>query len=456
MAEPATTPTTPPAPTAAPAAALRRVWRGLSAPARFAYHRPARAALLLVFLSVAFGAAALWWWFDYHLRAARAEVDRGHNAAATAHLRACRRLRPDHPEALLLAARVARRSGSWEEAESLLDRYWERNGDDDRLAFERVLLRTTRGDVERTAPPLFARIREGGPDARPAREALATGLMYRYRWAEAEKQLAGWLAAEPDDTAALLLRGKLQEQRIQTSEALLSYRRVLELDPEHDEARLRLTTLLLQLHQGEEAVAHLGYLRHSLPDNPEVHVQWVRALALEGRAAEARTALDDCLRAHPDYPAALAERAGFAVGDGDDRAAEEYFARSLRLDPGDVASRHQYALVLARNGKTDEAAREQDRIRRLEADLERINKLVSGPLQDRPHDPAVPHEIGLIALRAGQPVEALRWFRAALAVDPEHLPTHQMLVVYYRATGNPALAAHHRAIAQRAIGRKNP
>lgn len=430
---------------------------GTPPPPRRRFARVIRRGLLsLAALVLLAGLVARHAWAWHHLRAARAEAARGHNAAAGLHLRACRAVHPDHPEALLLSARVARRGGDWEEAEALLDRYWERYGDDDRLAFERVLLRATRGDVERTVPPLLARIREGGPDARPAREALITGLMYRYRWAEAEKHLTGWLAVEPDDTAALLLRGQFQEQRNQTSSALLTYRRVVELDPEQLDARLRMATLLLQLRQGEEAVAHLGYLRSQLPDNAVIHVQWVRALALQGRDADARAALDDCLRRHPDSPQGLAERGKFALADGDERAAEGYFARSVRLDPGDLPTRTQYALVLGRNGKPAEAAAEQDAVQRLQADYERLTELSRNPRGAGPNDPATLHEIGVIALRAGQPADALRWFQAALRVAPDHPPTHQALTAYYLAAGNPALAAHHRAIAQRAIGPKTP
>ena len=113
-------------------------------------------------------------------------------------------------------------------------------------------------------------------------------------------------------------------------------------------------------------------------------------------------------------------------------------------------------MVLARSGKTAEAEKERVRIATLEADGERIDKLVSGPLQKTPNDPAVHHEIGMIALRAGQPIEALRWFQSSLQVGPNYLPTHQILATYYHETGNPVLAAKHRAISQRLSAPKGP
>ncbi len=451
-----------PAPAPSPTArrsVFGRIARAITTPVRYAIRRPRKAALIafaLLLIAAAVTFAGVWIWFDSHLRAARREVERGHNASATTHLRACQTIRPEHREVLILSARVARRSGSWGEAEAFLTHYWERYGDEEPLVLERLLLRATRGDLQGVGAQLLARVRADGPEARLAREGLVTGLLYQFRWGEAERLLAEWLAQNPDDTIALLLRGKLDEQRQRYALAADTFRRVVELDPEHDEARLRLTTLLLGNRFGEEALSHLTELRKRLPNHPEIAIQWVRALALQGRTAESRVALDACLRDHPNYPAALAERGGFALLDGDEPAAERDFARAAGLDPGNMAIRSQYALALARNGKPADAARELGDLERLKADMERITALIEGPLQTRPNDPAVHHEIAEIALRAGQLREAIRWYESALKVDPDHLPTHRVLTVIYQEIDNPILAARHRAIAQRLAAQKKP
>jgi predicted Zn-dependent protease len=339
--------------------------------------------------------------------------------------------------------------GEWDAAEGLLDRYWELNGDDESLVFERLLLRAMRGEIEATGLPLAARIEQGGPDARWAREALIFGMINRFWWGQAAWALEQWLAQSPDDTIALLLRGRLQDQRGQTSEAILSFRRVLELDPGHDEARFRLTTLLLQIRQGEEALAHLQYLRGRDDGYRADPVPWAKALALQGRTAEARTVLDEYLQGQPDNSEALAERGRIAVAEGDDRLAEVLLRRVRSVDPGNIPARAQLADVLGRNGNATEAAQEAQAVQKLKDDDERIQHLINGRLQTSPNDPGVYHEIAMITLRAGMVREALRWFKRALDVDPNHLPTHQVLVVYYQETGNPILAAKHRALAQK-------
>jgi predicted Zn-dependent protease len=424
----------------------------LLAPFRSLCRRPGRALgvlALLVLIGLAAGVAGLFLWFDHHLAAARRAVERRHNGPAIEHLRACRRLRPDHPEVLLLSARTARCSGAVDEAELLLDRSWQLYGDEEETVLERLLLRAARGELESTAPLLQGRIDRDDPAAPLAREALVAGLLHRFRLNEADRQLHCWRAHDPASTTALLWHGKLAEEREQNSEALLAYRSLLELDPEHDEARLRLTTILVHLRQGSEALPHLEYLHRRLPDSAEVLVQLAQALDLLGRPGEARAALDNCLRRHPDDPAALAERGRIARRDGDSRQAEEDLHRAVRLDPGNLAAHYQYHLALGQNRKKEEAATELDAIHKIEADVQRIQELVHGRLQQTPDDPALHHEIALIALRAGLPKQAHRWLRSALQLDPNHLLTHRALAVYYHQIGNPILSARHRALAQR-------
>src|SRR5258707_1042465 len=75
---------------------------------------------------------------EYHLRAARRAADRYHNLQAQDHLQRCLDIRPRNPRALLLAARVARRVGSFAIAEGWLEQYQELRSADEELVLERV------------------------------------------------------------------------------------------------------------------------------------------------------------------------------------------------------------------------------------------------------------------------------------------------------------------------------
>jgi len=443
----------------ATAPSRRGLARFLFAPFRFVRNRPGSALALLAVSLLVFAVATVcvgYFWSEYHLAAARQAAEKGHNAEALRHLQSCRLVRADHPEVLFLGASIARRSGNWDESEALLDRYWKLRGDDEALILERLLLRATRGEIEGVRPALQKRIEEGGREGALAREALISGLLYRFRVAETEAEIQKWLERDEENPAALFLLGKFHESHERQSQALEAYRRVLGVDPGHDEARLRLLRILLVMRQGEEALPHAEYLRRRLPDHPEVLASLAQVLILLDRPDEARAAITRCLERHPNHAAALVERGRLAQRDGDGELAEECLHKATRLDPGNGPARYQYYLALQKNGKVEEAARVQEGLRQMEADIERISFLLHGPLQSRPNDPDVPHEIGAIALRAGRPAEALRWLRTALQVDPNHAPTHRLLASIYREMGNPILASRHRAIAQRLGGEGRP
>ena len=63
-------------------------------------------------------------------------------------------------------------------------------------------------------------------------------MIYRFRWKDAQALLDQWLGENPDDTLALLLKAKLVEQQLNHDGAIAIYRKILDLDPEQQEARL--------------------------------------------------------------------------------------------------------------------------------------------------------------------------------------------------------------------------
>jgi tetratricopeptide (TPR) repeat protein len=353
---------------------------------------------------------------------------------------------------LLLAARVARRTTDWAEADELLDHYWQLRGDDDDLVLERLLLRAAHGELEAARPGLQRHIDQDDAAAPLAREALVSGMLYSFRLGDAAAALERWLERSPESTTALLLQGKLDEMRDNNKGAVPGYRRLLELDAGHDEARLRLAGVLVEQFKGNEALEHLQVLSQHLPDHPGVEVLLAQALDQVGQSGEARAVLEKCLEHHPDHPGALAERGWIAQRDGQRDKAEELLGRAVRLDPGNFSTRYRFSQVLRANGKKDPAHASLDEAKRIERDLRRIREIIQEKVQQSPRSASLHFEAAMIALRLGQSADALRWLLSALQVDPEHPPTHRALALYYEDVGSPILAARHRAIAQRLAG----
>src|SRR5205823_821197 len=126
---------------------------------------------------------------------------------ARTHLDESLRAWPRDPDALLLAARAARRTGSFDLAEHFLGRAEQAGAAEEGLTLERVLLRAERGDVDEVRPFCERLIAGGGPDADLALEAVAHGLARGYRLAEAQEVLDRWQKLRPDSAQAALVQG---------------------------------------------------------------------------------------------------------------------------------------------------------------------------------------------------------------------------------------------------------
>jgi tetratricopeptide (TPR) repeat protein len=452
----ATTATTPPIPVAAssvPARFGRRTIGLLLAPlgwiaAALAViaRRPVRALIVLVLLALI--GTSVWLtgqrlWVQYHLRAARDAVAHFHNLDATTHLEVCLSQWPDHPESLLLAARTARRLKAFSDAERYLDRYLQTCGEDDDLNLERVLLKAEQGEVDSVMLFCRALVAQEHPATSLVLEALAAGLAHAYRLGEAEEILGFWLQREPDNTLALLYQGHLLELQQRPSDAVVSYRRAVEIDPEFDEARQRLAAALIDLQQAGEAQPHLEHLRKRRPHNPAVLFELARCRAQLGEAEEALALLNDVLDAMPEYIPALEERALIAMRTGQTQNAEHWLRELTQLAPGSYQSHHQLYLCLKQNGKTDEAQAVQKRAKEVEADSRRYTDIIRGHMQRTPHDAGLHYELGMILMRMGSPREGLRWLESALREDPRHAPTHRSLALYYQKAGQTGRAARH-------------
>jgi tetratricopeptide (TPR) repeat protein len=404
--------------------------------------------LALILLGTGLAGANLWALYQY--RAARTELERYHTAAARGHLERCLSVWPRDPDALLLAARAARRSGSFDGAKHFLARAEKAGARDDDLTLERVLLKAELGDVDEVRSFCDRLVEGGGPGAALASEALAKGLMRVYRAPEALAVLDHWQQLQPDSPQTALLRGALFDQGDRRHDALASFRQAIQLDPENDEARLRLAGLLVGTAQYAEAVPHLEYLRGRLPDAPRVDTHLARCRAQASQTAEAVDLLEGVLGRWPHFAPALAERGKLALQQGDLPRAEACLGEATARAPDDVQAWYQLHLCLSRQGKTEEAARAERRLRQTERDLKRIQEIVQGEMQRSPHDKALQCEAGVIALRAGQAAEGLRWLHSALKEDPNYAPAHRALADFYQSTGERALATRHRELARTA------
>jgi tetratricopeptide (TPR) repeat protein len=400
---------------------------------------------LLLFIIIGAGMTAAYMWASYHLGVARSAMEQYHTREAIPHLQAALSVWPHDPETLLLTARAARRAEVFDRADQYLDQYQAVRGvEDESLVLERALVQAERGDIESVSEYCQGLVKQDHPDTPLILESLSRGFLRAYRLHEADLCLKEWLRRESDNAQAHFVQAQLYNLQGRDLDAVVAYRRVLTIDPEMEDARLRLCVALLQLGSVEEVLPHLEYLKQRSPDDLMVQVYLARVYDRLGRSQEAEQVLDTVLERQPQLPAALAERGRLALQAGQNEQAEKWLREAVTLDPNDYPSQYQFVLCLERNGKQDELQKARARLQTIEDDLKRIRMITTIQMQQTPHDPDLHYQVGMIALRAKTTREALRWFQSALREDPNHAPTHKALMEYYESIGDFGRAREHR------------
>lgn len=387
-------------------------------------------------VAVLLGAPSLTAW--YHLRAARRADRLYHNHQAIVHLKACLQIWPQNPDALLLAARTARRANAYAEAEHCLDQYQRVCGLDEVASLERILLTVEQSCPDPVASLCRRQIEQGHPEAALILEALARGYLRHYRLLEASECLDRWLRLLPDDTQALCLQGQLHlDYEHARLAAIASYRRAVELDPEHDQARLGLAVALLETNSFAEAASHLEVLRQHQPDNLRIAVGLAECRYGLGDRAAALEILDHILARRAGYAPALSLRARLVLNQGTPTAEElgaieGWLREVLAADPKDSVARSNLILCLQLDGKDGEAQRQREEEARRKADQQRFHEITTTEIGRRPNDPSLHCQLGELLLRSGYAEEGLRWLHSALRLDPGYAPAREALAGYQR------------------------
>jgi tetratricopeptide (TPR) repeat protein len=371
----------------------------------------------------------------YHGHAARSELKNYHTPQALRHLDACRSVWPDDPDLALLAARAERRALHYAEAERLLEEYRNARGLDEAASFEQLLLSAER-NVDRVADVCRRYVNEGHEDSALILEALTRGYFRQYQLGAARWCLDRWLELQPNNPQAHYLDGQFQQQFMHNERAAeIAFRRAVELDPEHEEARFAFAIALLASSDNPDAaqaVKHLEFVRERQPDNLRVQTGIAEARNLLGQPAEAIKIADAVLAQNPRFTPALALRGRLAMDQGQYAAAEIWLRETLVSDPNNAAARYMLVQCLRHNEKADEAERLEQESKQIQQDILRSDEIITRELPKSPHSAALQCELGQLFLRRGRIDEGLRWLESALREDSGYEPAQKALKEYQK------------------------
>jgi predicted Zn-dependent protease len=414
-------------------------------PRRTWARRAALAGLALLVLGIPAGVAGWYFHAESLLRDAERALDRRDYTDAHQYLTKYLEARPGSARAHFLAARVARIGRRYDEAAEHLRVCRQLGWDEQALDVERRLRDLQEGDAS-AGPFLWQFAKAGGPDALPVLEVLTQFYIDGYRLTDALKCLNLYLAERPDDLRALLGRAYVWERFQYYGDAADDYRRAVAAHPDSAGARLRLADTLLLAGTPQEALPQYEWLESHGPARFEVRLGAARCRRLLGQVEEARRSLDALLAGRPNDPAVLSERGQLALDEGRAADAEAWLRKAVELAPYDRKANYSLAQCLRVLNRPDEASPFDERVKRIDADLKRIDQL-SKAVVKAPNDPALRAEAAVLFLRNGEEREGVRWLQLALRLDPSNRAAHTALADYYGRSGQAALAARHRQLA---------
>jgi tetratricopeptide (TPR) repeat protein len=386
-------------------------------------------------------------WAEIHCRRAEEALARSLRvrgpaplAEARGHLACCLRLWPNSGRVHFLMAQAARRAGDLDDAARSLRRAEQAGWVVEAIELEKTLAAVQQGDLDRAEPVLLSFVQRDHPDKLLILEALAQGCRRTYQLPRALAHLDTWLGAQPDSVRALVWRGETWLLLGRSRDALADYRKAVEVEPQEDEARLKVAELLLGFHQPEEASTHFTELLKRHPDRGEALFGLARCRAEQGDTAGAVKLLDRLLSLQPEHPGALTERGKIALDAGSPQDAEQWLRKADGVAPFEHETLYTLGRCLRANGHTREAEECQARIRRVEEDRKRLDELRIG-IMTAPHDASLRCEMGLILLRNGQDKEGVRWLESVLREHPGYSTARQALEDHYRRSAEAGSGA---------------
>jgi len=411
-------------------------------PVRATRRRPVLALLIgLCFLGLV-GLAGWAYWSGRHLREAQRALQLDLLPRASTAINSHLVQFPNDAEAHLLAARIERLLGKPIPAQKHLEEYKRIEGSTDRFQLEWLLLRAMSGDQDNrdVESGLKYCLDKKDPHSPLIVEALVYLCLKEFRFALAKYYAEEWLRKEPDNVRALHWRAIIETNRHFLDDASGDYERVLELSPEHFDARLNLAKILLQEKSIPQAVKHLHILEMKYPDHPEVIYSLALCRAFQGQPEEATKLLDRLLAQNPENARALHQRGKLAF---DLAEQERYFRKAIKIDPSLLEARFSLFSCLGKQPKRrEEAQAEHKKYDEMLAELKGFEKTIAA-LEKSPTNPDLLAEVGRVLL-VQNPVSGQEFLYKALQFSPQHQKSHEILANYFKKVNQPEKEAWHR------------
>jgi tetratricopeptide (TPR) repeat protein len=402
--------------------------------------------VLVVLLSLLGTGASLYGYALYQWHAAQRAVKEDRPEEALDRLKICLILWPRSVPVHLLAARAARQSMDFTNAEDHLNLCLKlESGATEAIQLEFLLMRAQTGEEDKVWPALLSYIDSGHAETPLILETMARAYMHNLRYGPAYAVLTRWIGAEPASAKPLWWRGWVLEHMDNPPEAMEDYKHALELDPDLYAVRLRVAEMLLEDNRPKEAQPHLETLIQQHPENTDIPIRLAHCRYLQGEVAEARRLFEAAVKQKPNDVPSLHFLAKIELHDGRTAEAEKWLRQALKVDPSDVEALYTLHNALQLEKRDQDAAVVLEQYEKKSALLRRINELLKTEAKQPITDPDVLFELGKLLMDIERPTQGLYRLEQALLRDPWHKPSLQLMAEYHENNGDSETAATFRS-----------
>ncbi|MCA9121227.1 MAG: tetratricopeptide repeat protein [Planctomycetaceae bacterium] len=314
---------------------------------------------------------------------------------------------------------------------------------------QRYLARFQAGDIEATQGYLYSLLQGGVDDvvAEEIYETLAQGYLSEARFQDAGLVLTHWIEWQPNAVRAHLWLAQFQETFAEDWNAAAEhYAKILEVEPEHREARLRFANALFKGQKLEQAHGEFQELLRRFPEEP---LGWLGLGHCEqrlGNGPEAAklfqrvTTADVATVYRAEAWAALGQ---MAMNDSQFERAVECFESALREDPRQVQTHHLLGNTYARLGQQDKAKFHLEQSQSVLRQNQRMSELAD-EITKSPQDVALRMEMAELVTESGDTDAAIRWLQTVIHIEPTHAAAREALANLFVERGMNDMAAAHR------------
>lgn len=259
----------------------------------------------------------------------------------------------------------------------------------------------------------FGRAVAAQPGFRKASNNLILTLVKAGRGPDAVARARALVDAAPSDPDAHFTLGLAQSEQ-DVTEAMATFRRVLELAPAHVLARYNLALVLKRVDRTAEAVEELTRVLR-IESRAEAHYTLGVIHWQQGEIGKAARALRAAVAVQPGYADAHYSLGVVLGARRDVKGAVAALRRAIELRPDLWSARYTLARILRDAG--DEAG--------ARANLEEAER--HRTRAEREHEASVATSVGTAQLEAGDLMGALDRFRRAITIDEQYAPAHYQM-----------------------------